>query len=76
MHSYEDPFFHPVDYAPTDKELIDRASTAARRLTVPHALVLEMLFSRLQAARYRKPEVMFIIQHLVLRTARAFSEMR
>ncbi|KAL1668533.1 hypothetical protein GGF50DRAFT_96468 [Schizophyllum commune] len=73
--NYEDPFFHPVDYAPTDKELIDRASTAARRLTVPHALVLEMLFSRLQAARYRKPEVMFIIQHLVLRTARAFSEM-
>ncbi|TRM58568.1 hypothetical protein BD626DRAFT_550606 [Schizophyllum amplum] len=73
--NYEDPFFHPVDYAPTDKELIDRSSAAARRLTAPHALVLEMLFSRLQAARYRKPEVMFIIQHLVLRTARAFSEM-
>lgn len=50
--------------------------TNARRLLTPHALVVQMLFSRLQAARYRRPEVMFLIQHLVLRTARAHKTLR
>lgn len=69
--SYDDPFYHPVTYVPTDKEEIDRATIHARRLLVPHTLVLQMLFSRLQAARYRRSAVMFLIQRLVLRSARA-----
>ena len=69
--SYDDPFYHPVSYVPTDKEEIDRATTYARRLLVPHTLVLQMLSSRLQAARYRRSAVMFLIQRLVLRSSRA-----
>ncbi|KAF8798204.1 hypothetical protein BYT27DRAFT_7178838 [Phlegmacium glaucopus] len=71
--NYEDPFYHVNNYSPTDKEAIDRGLAQARRMLTPHALVLQMLFSRLQAARYHRPGVMFIIQHLVLRSARAFS---
>ncbi|CAK5277296.1 unnamed protein product [Mycena citricolor] len=73
--NYDDPFYHPIDYSPTDKEIIDRGTTNARRLLAPHALILQMLFSRLQAARYRRPEVLFLIQRLVLRSARAFKKM-
>ncbi|KAF9265698.1 hypothetical protein L218DRAFT_986377 [Marasmius fiardii PR-910] len=69
--NHEDPFFHPISYSPTTKEEIDRDGNNARRLISPHSLVLQMLFSRLQAARYRRPGVMFLIQHLVLRSARA-----
>ncbi|KAJ7217187.1 hypothetical protein GGX14DRAFT_440647 [Mycena pura] len=74
--NYDDPFYHPIDYSPTDKDIIDRGMSNARRLLTPHALVLHMLFSRLQAARYRRPGVMFLIQHLVLRSARAHKHMR
>jgi phosphatidylinositol 4-kinase len=74
--SYDDPFYHPIDYSPTDKEVIDRGMTTASRLLMPHALVLQMLLSRLQAARYRRPGVMFLIQHLVLRSARAHRLLR
>ncbi|KAJ6502153.1 hypothetical protein C8R45DRAFT_975566 [Mycena sanguinolenta] len=73
--NYDDPFYHPIDYSPTDKDIIDRGRVNARRLLTPHALVLQMLFSRLQAARYRRPGVMFLIQHLVLRSARAHKHM-
>jgi len=74
--SYDDPFYHPIDYSPTDKGVIDRGMTTARRLLTPHALVLQMLLSRLQAARYRRPGVMFLIQHLVLCSARAHRSLR
>jgi len=74
--SYDDPFYHPVDYAPTDKEAIDRATTYARRLLSPHTLVLQMLFSRLQAAKFRKPGLMSLIQRLVLRSTRAYRSLR
>ncbi|KAF7311374.1 hypothetical protein MKEN_01039300 [Mycena kentingensis (nom. inval.)] len=73
--NYDDPFFHPIEYSPTDKDTIDRGTLNARRLLTPHALVLQMLFSRLQAARYRRPGVMFLVQHLVLRSARAHKRM-
>jgi phosphatidylinositol 4-kinase len=76
VNSYSDPFYHPIDYSPTDKEAIDRAAIAARRLLTPHALVLQMLLSRLQSARYRRPGVMFLIQRLVLRSARAHRSQR
>ncbi|KAG5638985.1 hypothetical protein H0H81_008206 [Sphagnurus paluster] len=73
--NYDDPFYHPISYSPTDKEVIDRAMANARRILTPHALILQMLLSRLQAARYRRPEMMFLIQHLVLRSARAHQSM-
>lgn len=76
VYSYQDPFLSPVSYSQTDKELIDRGMTTARRLLSPHALVVQMLFSRLQAARYRSPAVMFLLQQLVLRSARAYHSLR
>src|ERR1700722_6159061 len=74
--SYDDPFYHPIQYAPTDKEIIDRSYNTANRLLTPHGLILQMLLSRLQAARYRRPGVMFLIQHLVLRSARSHRWLR
>ena len=76
LRSYDDPFYRPIHYSPTDQEVIDRGMVTARRLLTPHALVLQMLLSRLQAARYRRPGVMFLIQHLVLRSARAHRSLR
>jgi len=76
VSSYDDPFYHPIDYAPTDKDVIDRATNHARRLLSPHTLVLQMLFSRLQAAKFRKPGLMLLIQRLVLRSARAYRSLR
>lgn len=69
--SYDDPFYHPIGYSPTDKEEIDRTTSHARRLLLPHTLVLQMLFSRLQAARYRRSTVIFLMQQLVLRSTHA-----
>lgn len=74
--SYDDPFHHPVAYSPTDKETIDRGLAHAQRVLTPHILVLQMLFSRLQAARYHRSSVMFIMQQLVLRSARAAKALR
>lgn len=71
IHSYDDPFYHPIGYSPTDKGEIDRESSNARRLLLPHTLVLQMLFSRLQAARYRRSTVIFLMQQLVLRSTHA-----
>ncbi|TFK54620.1 hypothetical protein OE88DRAFT_1653021 [Heliocybe sulcata] len=67
----DDPFCHSIDYSPTDRESIDRARRSTRRLLSPHLLLMHMLFSRLQAARYRKPDLMLLIQRLVLMSAKA-----
>ncbi|KAA1469432.1 atypical/PIKK/PI4K protein kinase [Dentipellis sp. KUC8613] len=73
--NHDDPFYHPIEYAPTDKEVIDRATNTARRLLSPHTLILQMLFSRLQAAKYRRPGLMRLFQRLVLQSARACRNM-
>ena len=59
-----------------DKNVIDRATSHARRLLTPHTLVLQMLFSRLHAAKFRKPGLMLLIQRLVLRSAKAYRSLR
>ncbi|KAH9930753.1 atypical/PIKK/PI4K protein kinase [Fomitopsis serialis] len=69
---YADPFLHPVEYNPTDKTVIDRSTASARRLLTPHTLILQLLFSRMQAARYRKPGLMLLLQRLALASARAY----
>ncbi|KAF8743615.1 hypothetical protein AX14_001677 [Amanita brunnescens Koide BX004] len=71
--NYKDPFIQPIDYTPTGKDSIDRGLASARRLLSPHTAVLRMLLSRLQAARYGRLNVMFLIQHLVMRSARSHS---
>ena len=75
-NSCNDPFFHPIQYSPTNKEEIDRGMASAKRLLAPHVLILQMLISRFQAARYRRPGLMLLIQRLVLISARAHRYMR
>ncbi|KAM6500354.1 hypothetical protein JOM56_003368 [Amanita muscaria] len=70
--NYKDPFLQPVDYGPTSKDVIDRGFATALRFVTPHIVVLHMLLSRLQAARYGRPNVMLLMQHLVLRSARSY----
>ena len=48
----------------------------AKRLLAPHVLILQMLISRFQAARYRRPGLMLVIQRLALISARAHRYMR
>ncbi|KAJ8463246.1 hypothetical protein ONZ51_g10373 [Trametes cubensis] len=69
--NYVDPFLHEVQYSPTDKAAIDRAARTVSRLLTPHTLILQLLFSRLQAARYRRPGLMMLFQRLALSSARA-----
>jgi len=67
-NSYHDPFNSPIAYAPTDKERINKELKDAHKLLSPHVLVLRLLYSRLQAARYYQPNIIFLIQQLVLRS--------
>ncbi|KAG1717938.1 uncharacterized protein EDB91DRAFT_1305118 [Suillus paluster] len=54
-----DPFYHPISYSPTDKDEIDRATTHARRLLIPHTYHLNSnSYSRnpsREVARFRRP---------------------
>lgn len=70
------PFYHPIDYSPTEKADADRAAAAARRVVVPHTLLLQMLSSRYQAVRYNRPGLVLLFIRLALRSARAHSLMR
>lgn len=76
MDSYNDPFCHPIQYSPTDKKEIDGGMASAKRLLAPHVLILQMLYGRFQAARYRRPGLMLLIQRLVLISARAHRYIR
>ncbi|KAF8334229.1 uncharacterized protein EI90DRAFT_3051526 [Cantharellus anzutake] len=66
-----DTFFHPVEYSPTQRDNIERALHSARRLLVPHTMLLQTLASRLQAVRYRMPSLVHLIIRLVLRSVQA-----
>ncbi|KAI0782195.1 atypical/PIKK/PI4K protein kinase [Abortiporus biennis] len=73
--NYNDPFFNPVEYSPSDKEMVDRATTHAKRILSPHTVILQLLVSRLQAARYRKPTLMMLIQRIILASTRAHEQL-
>ena len=74
--SYSDPFYHPVEYSPSEREAVERAQKSVQRLLLPHILVLQLLVSRLQAARYRKRGIMLLLQRLTLASINARSHMR
>ncbi|KAF8759029.1 PI3 PI4-kinase family [Rhizoctonia solani] len=65
-----DPFRHPVGYNPTNKSDMDQILGDARRLLVPHTILLQMLRSRFQAVRYKNPGLMQLLLRLVLRSTR------
>ena len=76
VSSSTDPFYHPVEYKPTDKTVINRGTATAQKLLSPHIQVLQMLFSRFQVARYNKGALMLLIMRLILRSAIAHKKMR
>ncbi|CAE6468907.1 unnamed protein product [Rhizoctonia solani] len=67
---FNDPFRHPVGYNPTNKSDMDKILGDARRLLVPHIILLQMLRSRFQAVRYKNPGLMQLLLRLVLRSTR------
>ncbi|KAG8734179.1 phosphatidylinositol-4- kinase, partial [Ceratobasidium sp. 423] len=67
---FGDPFRHPVGYNPTNKSDMDQILGDARRLLVPHTILLQMLRSRFQAVRYKNPGLMQLLLRLVLRSTR------
>ncbi|KAJ1309818.1 hypothetical protein OPQ81_006583 [Rhizoctonia solani] len=67
---FADPFRHPVGYNPTNKSDMDKILGDARRLLVPHTILLQMLRSRFQAVRYKNPGLMQLLLRLVLRSTR------
>ncbi|OCH92135.1 atypical/PIKK/PI4K protein kinase [Obba rivulosa] len=73
--NFVDPFLHPVEYSPTDKHIMDRAAQTARSLLTPHVLIIQLLFSRMQAARYTRPGLMMLFQRMALASARAHGQM-
>ncbi|EMD38197.1 hypothetical protein CERSUDRAFT_113350 [Gelatoporia subvermispora B] len=73
--NYADPFVHPVEYSPTDKHIIDRGAHSASSLLTPHVLIIQLLFSRMQAARYLRPGLMLLFQRIALASARAHKQM-
>lgn len=76
MHSsLKDPFYPSIEYSPTEKASIDRISSNARRQLLPHILILQMLFSRFQSARYHKPGLVMLLLRLVLRTVSKHQQM-
>ena len=74
--SFEDPFYHPIEYSPTDKVVIDHAILTARRALTPHIMILQMLQSRFQAVRYQKPALIQLLLRLIMKSAKAFRSMR
>jgi phosphatidylinositol 4-kinase A len=76
FNSTDDPFCHPVEYTPTDKDLIDHSFQAARRLLMPHTMLLHTLASRFQAVRYQRAPLMRLMLRLLLRSAQAHKLLR
>jgi hypothetical protein len=74
--SPQDPFNFPIEYNPTERDAIDRSMQAARRLLLPHAMLLQGLSSIFQAVRYRRSPLMRVLMRLILRSALAHESMR
>lgn len=74
--SPQDPFNVPIEYNPTEWDAIDRSMQAARRLLLPHAMLLHGLSSIFQAVRYRRSPLMRVLMRLILRSALAHESMR
>lgn len=74
--SYDDPFNSPVEYNPTDNSAMERVHATANRLLAPHSMVLQMLLSRFQAARYDRRGLISLLLRLILRSSLAYSKLR
>lgn len=73
--NYHDPFVQPIEYAPSDKHVMDVELARARRLLRPHLLLVQILSSQFQAVKYRAPGIMVSLARLMLRSLGAFKKM-
>ncbi|KAF8320103.1 atypical/PIKK/PI4K protein kinase [Clavulina sp. PMI_390] len=75
LYSTDDPYNSSVEYAPTSQEDIDRSIQGARRLLLPHTILLQGFSSILQAVRYRRAPLMRVFLRMILRSCLAFKSM-
>jgi phosphatidylinositol 4-kinase len=74
--NYRDPFESPVEYAPSDKKVMDLELAKARKLLRPHLLLVQVLSSQFQAIKYREPGIMVSLIRLMMRSLAAHKKMR
>lgn len=75
LHSSKDPYTIPVEYSPAEQEAIDRDMHTAKRLLLPHTILIQGLQSIFQSVRYRKAPLMRAMLRLILRSSMAHESM-
>nr|XP_018260847.1 phosphatidylinositol 4-kinase [Kwoniella dejecticola CBS 10117]OBR83005.1 phosphatidylinositol 4-kinase [Kwoniella dejecticola CBS 10117] len=73
--NYRDPFEQPVEYAPSDKKVLDLELAKARKLLRPHLLLIQVLSSQFQAIKYRERGIMVSLIRLMMRSLKAHKHM-
>ncbi|KAK6909388.1 hypothetical protein I203_103405 [Kwoniella mangroviensis CBS 8507] len=73
--NYQDPFEQPVEYAPSDKKILDLELAKARKLLRPHLLLVQVLSSQFQAIKYRERGIMVCLIRLMMRSLKAHKQM-
>jgi len=74
--NYRDPFEVPVEYAPSDKKVMDLELAKARKMLRPHLLLVQVLSSQFQAVKYREEGIMVSLIRLMMRSLIAAHKMR
>lgn len=69
--NFDGPFQHPIEYSPTDKDVMDHELAAAQRMLKPHLLLIQVVASRFQAVKYREAGIMVAIIRLLMRSFKA-----
>jgi phosphatidylinositol 4-kinase len=73
--NYHDPFVRPIEYAPSDKAVMDVEMARAKRLLLPHLLLVQILSSQFQAVKYRVNGIMVSLARLMIRSLAAYKKM-
>jgi hypothetical protein len=74
--SYHDPFVAPVEYSPSDENIMNLELSKARRLLSPHLLLINFLSSQYQTVKQSEPEIVMPIIRLMMRSVAPTSHMR
>lgn len=69
------PLDRAIEYAPTDRAVIEHSLKVAQRALQPHTLLISVISSRFQAVKYREPGMMLSIIRLLLRSFRSHKQM-
>ncbi|RXK35906.1 phosphatidylinositol 4-kinase [Tremella mesenterica] len=73
--NYTDPFEKQIQYAPSEKKVLDLELAKARKLLRPHLLLIQVLSSQFQAIKYRQPGIMVSLIRLMMRSLGAHKKM-